>query len=153
VLYSGEPGYILRNCYFLNEIRFWQYIAAGAIFRLAFFTSMILLVEKTSALTTVFFCILVNVTQITVFAFNNLGRLQLIGLTGSILSTLWFLIMSIEFEPALGSTWQDSHTALRRRFYSIVFMVAIIMGFGTVLQIFHDGGIVDSSPPRDRRYW
>jgi len=29
-------------------------------------------------------------------------------------------------------------------------MVAIIMGFGAVLQIFHDGGIVDSSPPRDR---
>jgi hypothetical protein len=125
-------------------------MAAGAMLRLAFFTSTILLIEKTSALNAVFFCVLVNVTQITLFTFENLRRLQLLGMTGCFLASLWFLIASIDFDPAWGSIWQDNHPAFRRRFYSVVLLIAIIIGFGIVLQILHKKGIVDTSPPRDR---
>ena len=149
VLYSGEPGHILRNCYFLEEFGFWKNMVAGAIFRLAFFTSTILLIQKTSALTATFFCVLVSVTQITVYSFNDLGRLQLLGLTGSSLSTLWFLIASFEFDQTWATIWQDDHPSFRQRFYSVVFLIAIIIGFGTVAQIFHQEIIVDGAPPLD----
>jgi hypothetical protein len=112
VLYSGEPGHILRNCYFLNEFRFWMYMAAGAMFRLAVFASTILLIEKTSALTAVFFCVPVNVTQKTFFTFDTLRRLQLLGLTGSSLSSLWFLIASVAFDPTWRSIWDKNHPAI-----------------------------------------
>ena len=147
VLYSGEPGHILRNCYFLNEFRFWMYMAAGAMFRLAVFASTILLIEKTSALTAVFFCVPVNVTQKTFFTFDTLRRLQLLGLTGSSLSSLWFLIASVAFDPTWGSIWDKNHPAIRRLFYSVVLLIAIVIGFGTLLQILHNEGIVDTSPP------
>ncbi len=150
VLYSDEPGHILRNCYFLHEFRFWAYMATGALSRLAFFTSTILLIEKTSALATTFFCVLISVTQITVFSFNSLGRLQLLGFTGSALSTFWFLIASIEFDLTWRKIWKDNPAAFCRRFCSVGLIVATVILFGTVAQILHHEGIVDSSPPRDR---
>lgn len=150
VLYSGEPGHILRNCYFLNQFRFWLYMAAGAIFRLIFFTLTILLIEKTSALTVAFFCVLVNVTQIMFFTFEKLGRLRLLGVTGFFLSSFWVLIASIDFNPTWGSLWENNYPAFRRRSYSVVLLIAIITGFGTIVQIFHNEGIADTSPPRDR---
>jgi hypothetical protein len=73
VLYSGELGHILRNCYFLSESRFWVYMSAGAMFRLGLFTSTLLLVRKASAFSAVSFCVLVNVTQIIFFTFNKIA--------------------------------------------------------------------------------
>jgi hypothetical protein len=149
VLYSGEPGHILRNCYFLNEFRFWLYMAAGGMFRLTFFTATILLIEKTSALTVTFFCVLVNVTQITFFTFEKLRRLQLVGLTAFLLSSLWLLIASIDFNLTWGSIWENNRPTFRWRFYSVVLLITIMTAFGTILQIWHEG-IVDTSPPLDR---
>jgi hypothetical protein len=93
---------------------------------------MIPLVEKTYALTTVFFCILVSCHPGNGLRFQQFGEVAVDRLNGLYPSTLWFLIMLIDFEPTLGSICQDNHPALPQRLYSIVFMIAIIMGFGTV---------------------
>ena len=131
LLFSGELGQISRNCYFLDESRFYKSLLLSAVSRCVVFSSTVLLVQETSAHTTLFVSAFMTAAMLPLFRSWDLLPSQVVGLVGCFVAAGAFLFNAYGHMSAKASV-DSVHTGkwLKRLRFPSRWTVFVFAGIG-----------------------